>query len=71
MSKKKGGWPSVYPGKDPKHRYQGIVTPAGAKALEAKRKELAKLAGMPVEKIGDGSLFEFLARGPESVKRRT
>lgn len=50
---------SIYRGK--KHRYQGLVTDAGKKAMEAGRAALGRANQMPASSVSDGDLFEFLA----------
>ncbi len=63
----KMGRPSLFAPKDPKCRYQGLMTKPGSKLAEAKRKELADLAGLPVKKVSDGDLFDYMARGKEAT----
>lgn len=67
--KTRGGWQSVFRGKDRACRIQGIMTRVGMRAFETHRKELAKLAGVPVKKVGDSDVTEYLSRGKdETVK---
>ncbi len=62
------GRPSVFAPKDPKHRYQGIVTKLGAKQLEDARADLAALSGLKKKQVSDGDVFEFLARGRRATQ---
>jgi hypothetical protein len=64
----KMGRPSIFAPKSPKHRRQGIMTPAGSKLFEVARKRLGQLAKMDPKKISDGDVFEFLARGEEATR---
>jgi hypothetical protein len=64
----KMGRPAVFTPKDPKARYQGLVTREGGRQLEAARKKLAALASLPVKSVSDGDVFEYLARGEEETK---
>lgn len=68
MSGGRGGWPSVFSGKNKKNRYQGIVTNVGRREFEVARRRLAKLAGLSVKTVSDGDVFEYLARGEADTK---
>ena len=57
------GRPSIFAPKNPKHRHQGIMTNVGEKKFEAARRRLAELAEMPVKRVSDGDVFEYLSRG--------
>lgn len=59
MTKGARGRKSIYRGK--KHRYQGLVTDAGKKAMEAGRAALGRAYQVPASAVSDGDLFEFLA----------
>lgn len=60
MAEKRGrGWPTVYQGKA--KRYQGSVTPEGAKAFERARATLMDLTKLM--RVSDGDVMEFLALG--------
>lgn len=50
-------------------RYQGAVTPGGEVAFEAARRRLAALVSWPVTQVGDGDVFEYLARGDKETRR--
>jgi hypothetical protein len=60
------GQPAIFRPKNPATRKQGHMTDVGAKAFEAARKRLAKLAGR--KKVSDGDVFEFLARGEDDTR---
>jgi hypothetical protein len=61
------GRPSIFAPKDPKYRYQGLMTKEGATQFEAARKELAKLTALKVKQVSDGDVFEYLSRGREAT----
>lgn len=67
----RGAGGPIFKGKDktdPACRYVGIVTRAGIAYLETRRAELAKLAGRDAEKVSDGDLFEYMARGVKNTR---
>ncbi len=62
---------SIFEGKDPKTRFQGLTTPEGGKKLDAKRRELAKIyldvVGESYGTISDGDVVEYMARGAKDT----
>jgi hypothetical protein len=61
------GRPSVFAPKDPKARYQGLMTKEGARLAEQHRRELAELSELKPKQVSDGDLFDYLARGKEAT----
>jgi hypothetical protein len=54
-----GGRPSIYSPKNPKKRYQGLTTTAGARAFERARQYLKRTH--KVARVSDGDVFDHLA----------
>jgi hypothetical protein len=50
-------------------RYQGIVTKEGARLFECRRRMLANMAGLSVDAVSDGAVFEYMARGNAQTMR--
>lgn len=63
MGATKKGRASIFRGKKNGKRVQGIVTFAGGREFERRRKELAELAERDVGDVSDADTIEFLARG--------
>ncbi len=63
---------SIFEGKDPKSRFQGLMTKVGAKALVDAKKKLAGVyreeVGVAYGTISDGDAVEALARGWDDVR---
>ena len=61
------GRPSLFGQKNPKYRYQGVMTKHGGLRFEDARSELAALVGLPRKKVSDADVFEYLTRGREDT----
>jgi hypothetical protein len=59
---------AIFRGKEHGRRVQAIITKAGGKAFEERRKELAKLAGWKVADVSDADTVEYMARGPAATR---
>lgn len=62
------GRPTIFKGKESRYRRQGIMTKEGSARFEVARATLAGMVGWPIDKVSDGDVFEFLARGPLATK---
>ena len=71
MAKSSFGRRSIFRNKDLTRQKAGHTTRVGTARFEAARvrlKILAVLYGVQVEKIGDGDVIEFLARGEANTR---
>jgi hypothetical protein len=63
------GRPTLFGRNDPKVRYQGSMTKEGAKLFEDTRRHIANFVGIPVKKVSDGAVTEYLARGAKNAEQ--
>jgi len=75
MAKKKKVFtprPSIFPGKDPRTRIQGILTTTGGREFERQRRRLGALyteiTGLTIASVSDGDVVEFCARGDAATR---
>ncbi len=59
---------AIFRGKDGGRRVQAIITKVGGKAFEARRKELATLAGWKPDDVSDADTVEYMARGEAATR---
>lgn len=63
MARNLGGRPTIFGPKSPVCRYQGTTSEDGSMFFEQARARLAALVGWEPQKVGDGDVMEYLARG--------
>jgi len=62
------GRPSVFRPKPPETNVHGRLTLEGRRMFELARKALAKIVGWKSERVSDGDVIEFLARGERNTR---
>jgi len=63
------GRPSLFGKKDVNARYQGLMTTVGSRRFETTRKHIAAFVGIPVDRVSDGDVFDYLARGKQEAEK--
>jgi len=61
--------PAIFGTKHHKARYQGILSEEGAARFEQARVRLAELVGWAIDRVSDGDVMEYMARGHAESQR--